>query len=442
MAVKNERGYLMECVVFNDKCNLSNYDFDEIVIDEFWNKSSSKENRMHTIHNYPAKFPAFIADKAIDYALPYFGNKINKLSDVFCGCGTVALEARIHGIDFWGCDINPVATLIAKTKSEVYNSDTFKELEKRFIEEIVDLQSGKFDYANANERLKYWFDENHFMKLSAILQFINQLPNSKYKQALRCIFSSILKATSKWLTKSIKPQVDPNKAPIDPIVAFKEALRRFISIVEKERIRNTAAIKIENCNYIKKKKLPIVDMIITSPPYVTSYEYADLHQLSSLWLGFTDDYKELRKGTIGSVYNSEDYYFDLIDLNETAGSVVQALYKAKSVGNAKTKSVARYYVDMQVAAKNCYRMLSENGIAVFIIGDTEYKGVKIENAKHLVEALLDAGFKSVKISKRRISNKTLSPYRDEYGKFSSDENKRKVYHVEFVIIAHKQGAEK
>ena len=29
---------------------------------------------------------------------------------------------------------------------------------------------------------------------------------------------------------------------------------------------------------------PIVDMIITSPPYVTSYEYADLHQLSSLWL--------------------------------------------------------------------------------------------------------------------------------------------------------------
>ena len=27
-----------------------------------------------------------------------------------------------------------------------------------------------------------------------------------------------------------------------------------------------------------------VDLIVTSPPYVTSYEYADLHQLSSLWL--------------------------------------------------------------------------------------------------------------------------------------------------------------
>jgi hypothetical protein len=84
-------------------------------------------------------------------------------------------------------------------------------------------------------------------------------------------------------------------------------------------------------------------------------------------------------------------------------------------------------------------MLSENGISIFVIGDTEYKGVKIENAKHLVEALLDAGYKTVKVSKRRISNKTLSPYRDEYGKFSSDAEKRKVYHEEFVIIAHKGG---
>ena len=45
------------------------------------------------------------------------------------------------------------------------------------------------------------------------------------------------------------------------------------------------------------KKLPIesesIDLIITSPPYVTSYEYADLHQLSLLWFG--DDPKHFKK---------------------------------------------------------------------------------------------------------------------------------------------------
>jgi hypothetical protein len=29
-----------------------------------------------------------------------------------------------------------------------------------------------------------------------------------------------------------------------------------------------------------------VTLVITSPPYVTSYEYADLHQLTSIWLGY------------------------------------------------------------------------------------------------------------------------------------------------------------
>ena len=53
---------------------------------------------------------------------------------------------------------------------------------------------------------------------------------------------------------------------------------------------------------------PKVDMIITSPPYVTSYEYADLHQLSALWLGFTEDYKNLREGSIGSLHHI--YNFD------------------------------------------------------------------------------------------------------------------------------------
>ena len=125
----------MECVVFNDKAKLSNNDYDGIVIDEFWNKSSSREARMHTIHNYPAKFPAFIADKAIAYALPYFNNSIKRVSDVFCGCGTVALESRIHGIDFWGCDINPVATLIAKTKSEVYSVDIC--LKRKTIQDLM-----------------------------------------------------------------------------------------------------------------------------------------------------------------------------------------------------------------------------------------------------------------------------------------------------------------
>src|SRR3546814_9151275 len=36
-----------------------------------------------------------------------------------------------------------------------------------------------------------------------------------------------------------------------------------------------------------------LDLIVTIPPYDTSYEYADLHQLSSLWLGYAQHHRGL-----------------------------------------------------------------------------------------------------------------------------------------------------
>ena len=45
-----------------------------------------------------------------------------------------------------------------------------------------------------------------------------------------------------------------------------------------------------------------VDLIVSSSPYVTSYEYADLHQLSTIWLDLTDDLTIYKKEFIGTSY--------------------------------------------------------------------------------------------------------------------------------------------
>ncbi len=100
--------------------NIRELDYEKINISGEWNEGDVNELTMHTIHSYPAKFPAFVASKAFKYAQKE-GVQIHKVSDIFCGCGTVALEAKIRGYNFWGCDINPVATLIAKTKSSSYD---------------------------------------------------------------------------------------------------------------------------------------------------------------------------------------------------------------------------------------------------------------------------------------------------------------------------------
>lgn len=412
------------------------YNIYEVQVEDYWNLGEVPELKMHSIHAYPAKFPAFIAKNAIHLALQN-DIQVKTVSDIFCGCGTVALETKVNNVNFWGCDINPVATLITKAKTNSYDliklENSYQNIKNAFFNATLANNSC---YVQANERIRYWFEQKQFNDLFKLKNAIYATPQGKYRVAFECLFSSILKSTSKWLTKSIKPQVDPNKNIADVWECFERQYKKFIKCI-KDIPQSSSKIDISTCSILTKKKLPDVDLIITSPPYVTSYEYADLHQLSSLWLGFTDDYTSLRKGTMGSAYNSETFNYDILELNDTARNIIAELKANDKIAKAKIKSIARYYIDMQKATEQCYQMLNMQGMALFVIGDTEYKGTQIHNSKQLVESLIRSGFREVSVSKRKITNKILTPYRDENGKFTNDKEKREIYHEEFVIIGRK-----
>ncbi|MBU0768073.1 MAG: class I SAM-dependent methyltransferase [Proteobacteria bacterium] len=392
---------------------------------------------MHRIHAYHAKFPAFIASKAIEFA-KCENVRLEWIADIFCGCGTVAFEAKRNSINFWGCDINPVATMIAITKSRRYKTKKLKAYFESILvaHDKLNVEYGLYD--NTNERLKYWYARDQFEELSKLKMAIeDSVPeSSNYHLFFMCAFSNILKSTSRWLTKSIKPQVDPHKKPSEVLFAFKGQCCFMISANDENEVTSTTKTEIVTANFLDKSvKRPKVDMIITSPPYVTSYEYADLHQLSALWLGYANDYRELRDGSIGSLHHVYNFDRELKRLNDTGtGIVFRLLEKDKS----QARSVAKYFLDMQTVAKDCHSMLSCGGMVLFVIGNTEYMGVRIENARHLTESLLESGFAEVLVTKRRIRGKILTPYRDDRGRFTTDENGRKVYGEEFIAIGRKR----
>jgi len=416
--------------------NVKGINFDSIPIDPFWNTGDEKESKMHRIHAYPAKFPAFITTKALEYAKQE-KTSIGRIADIFCGCGTVALEAKRNNINFWGCDVNPVATMIARVKSRRYRSRNLKKYYDLILEAFNQPDNDCLSYEKANERLKYWYGKKQFEELSRLKNAIKKTTpaQSNYQLFFLCAFSNILKSTSKWLTKSIKPQVDPIKNPKDVISSFQEQCHFMMAANEESDAVGKSETEIVTANFLDKSKAhPAVDVIITSPPYVTSYEYADLHQLSSLWLSYAKDYRELRNGSIGSIFHDYNFDRELKHLNTTGGNIV---FRLLDQDKAKARSVAKYFLDMQQVAKSCETMLSRKGMVLFVIGNTEYKGVRIDNAKHLAESLLDNGFKKVSVTKRKVTGKILTPYRDDWGRFSADGSSRKVYGEEFILIGRK-----
>ena len=73
---------------------------------DFGDRRDRTEDPIHRIHSYPAKFPAFITTKALEHAERQ-GVDVKVVADVFCGCGTTAVEAKTKRQAFLGLRHQP-----------------------------------------------------------------------------------------------------------------------------------------------------------------------------------------------------------------------------------------------------------------------------------------------------------------------------------------------
>ena len=404
-----------------------------------WDFGDRKEDPIHRIHAYPAKFPAFITTKALQYAEQQ-GVNVNVVADVFCGCGTTAVEAKRNGKNFWGCDINPVATLIAQVKTRHYQDVTLERYFTAITDGFRTTKPAREDHARIGDRIRYWFDERNvedLLRLDLVIR--RKIPtNSPYRKFFLCAFSNILKPTSRWLTKSIKAQLDPDKSPRGVMEAFEDQF----ALMRKANGQNQfpipgSRICIRTRNFLASADPGYrVELIVTSPPYVTSYNYADIHQLSALWLRYASDYRALRKNMLGNEHEVEPPARAAIEaLGQAAIETYDGLL---SEDKRKARSVARYFLDLDRAVAKCWRMLNKNGMAIFVIGNTQYRGVRIDNARHLMGCMKRARFHDVQAIPRKVSLKIMTPYRDIRGRFTRDSMQRKVYGDEFVVIGKRR----
>ena len=403
-----------------------------------WDFGDTREELIHRIHPYPARFPAFITSKALEHAAAS-GVAVRNVADVFCGCGTTAVEAKRNGKDFWGCDLNPLAALIAQVKTHQYRDADLERSVTAISEEFNHTEVRDEDRAEIGDRIQYWFDEERIEDLIRLRRAIRHCtyPYSAHRKFFLCGYSAILKATSLWLTKSIKAQKDPHKEPREVMEAFDDQvvlMRR--ANAENVFPRPTAKTQIRARNFLGRTRSDATaDLIVTSPPYVTSYNYADIHQLSTLWLGYSSDYRSLRTNMLGNRQGVRSPQPSAIKkLGNVAWRTYQDMHQEDP---SHASSIARYFVDLDKAVRRCREVLNPGGMVVFVIGNTEYKGIKVDNAAYLKHSMWRAGFQRISTVPRKVSLKTMTPYRDARGRFTRDGSGRQVYAEEFVLIGRR-----
>lgn len=415
--------------------------FDNIPENPDWAFESvrSTEQWTHGYHRYPAKFLPDVVRKIIeDYA-----QGSNMIADLFAGCGTTLVEAKIHGITSVGTDINPVAQLITKVKTTPLPPDYLQQAYSALVRLFDEYNETNFADIKKHERIDYWFTPSQKAKIAFLYEIVLHLDvDDDIKDFFHVCISHILKNCSWWLQSGTKPQRDMKKEPADPFDEFCRHCKKMMGwnenfyneLSRRGYLNVPCAIHLDDARHTS---IPAgsINAIITSPPYVTSYEYADIHQLTAYWMEYISDIHEFRKKFIGSSYSGN------ISLTVSGSKQAQKIVDALSEkSNHIARDVAQYFNDMQEVAKEMHRVLTPNGHACIVIGNTKIKEVQIKSAEVFYEFLRNSGLKKIEVIKRSIPHKLMPTLRDKNtGRFTKQDNPncKKVYPNEFIIIMQK-----
>ncbi|WP_456327581.1 DNA methyltransferase [Archaeoglobus sp.] len=393
----------------------------------------------HDIHRYPAKFIPQVVRRIIEE----YSQKGDIVLDPFCGSGTALLEARLVGRNAIGVDLNPVAYYVSKVKANPIEPRRLKRLWSDFSQKLSPLFG--FDRVKpyplpkkALEVLSSWIPKRQLLDMRRLFTLIMEVKDEDFRDFLLVGFSNIQKNCSWWLMKSVKPTRDFNKKVPDVIPTFVRQVEEMIkknnelwSILRDSKtwVRVFKADARELSSVVTDS----VDLIVFSPPYVTSYEYVDVHKLSVIWLEQVDDLRPIKQKFIGSLSARPK------NVAIKSSLAMEIIRELSNKDGRLAKAVKTYFEDMQLSFKEMDKVLKDDGIISIVIGNTKLKKVDVKNAEVFAEIFVNMGYKLERVIKRPIPSKNLPTVRDpKTGKFTSVSSSHvKVYPHEFILFLRK-----
>ncbi|HKQ06431.1 MAG TPA: DNA methyltransferase [Blastocatellia bacterium] len=422
----------------------------------------------HGYHRYPAKFiPQLVRCLIEGYSTAH-----SLVGDPFLGSATTGIEALRTGRAFWGADINPVALLISRAKCHPVDSEEIKRCWRRLDQrleclpqigrralttaETSAIQAIDISRASAEERLAYWFPTTYRATLEQLLHVITRLRNAAHRTFFLCAFSNILRGCSIWLSGSTKPQKDLAKILSGPLDSFRRQVRDMLrrndlywtdltgSHLNPSDVSSLCALELQDA-----RRLPLsdghLDLIVTSPPYATCYQYLELHQLTQLWFErhHLIESSDLRHACIGGkgISAREGDGACLSTRSKAADHALAQLAAPRQGSVASTvdrevRALRYYFQDMRAAISEMARVTARGKYLVLIIGDSTKRGINIPTSAALSEMALASGFELQRKIVRQVPARVLVSTRDKKtGRFSSAaQSDTRVYPEEDILI--------
>ena len=381
---------------------------------------SFKDSLKAPIHRW-FTYPAGYSHKLVESAFRRYAVTTGDLvADPFLGTGTTSVTAKFNGIDSIGFEPHPYVCSVANTKltTDLDTNHIWSEMC-----EIVDrAESGtapRLDEMAFPELVYKCFTIPVLAKLTAIRDAINENPDRDTSNFLNLALAKTLRqvttAGAGW------PYIAPSKyakrvVQRDPIAEFERAASamiddlRFLQTLNppnsQHTVVNAGAAEMEN--YIEPES---VDLIVTSPPYLNNYDYADRTRLETYFLGIYNSWSDITHNvrrklmvsattqiTTGPMAHLTSLPEISISLPETYEYLAPRINRLTNIRTQKPGRktydimVAGYFEDMLPIMRACHAVLKPGGTCVMVIGDSAPYGVHVETEHAVGMMALEVGF--------------------------------------------------
>jgi len=362
------------------------------------------------IHPFPARMAPSIAMSR----LPKAKGKSLVVLDPMAGSGTTLVTARAKGHKAIGCDTDPLAVLISKVWSSDIKPKTCTKWAKLVVETAKDryhnISEDEAYPQNSDEEtrsfIKYWFDTKARKQLKALAETISEIKRPLTRNFLWCVFSRLIITKRMGVSLAMdvshsRPHKVYEQSPINALDKFEQVATKVARLCPFDGSKKAPQPKV----YKKDaRNLPFddesIDIVITSPPYLNAIDYLRGHKMSLVWMGHQiSQLRKVRSSNVGA----EVGFKGVLD-SVFFPTVLKEMGADDKISERTRRMLARYVHDMNAILKEIARVLTENGQAIFVVGDSTIKGTYIKNSKTIAWLGEKHGLNVVSTRRRQLPN--------------------------------------
>ena len=245
---------------------------------------------VHGFHTYPARMHPATAARLVG-ALSGPGATV---LDPFCGSGTVLVEAMIAGRRAVGIDLNPIAVRLATLKTTPRDASSVDALVTAAREVAAVADERRVRRAGATRRYPpddvAAFDPHVLLELDSLRTGIAKREDADVRGVLELVLSAILVKVSRRASDTSAAASPRRIAAGFPARLFarktEELARRLTELAALlPPDTQPARVSLDDATRLRTVGASTVDAVVTSPPYVATYDYLAHHALRMRWLG-------------------------------------------------------------------------------------------------------------------------------------------------------------